>query len=145
MGKRIKPIGIVICVMAVLMAILSSCDKETVDEKILGTWTLTSDPSCTWTFLNETANWKAKKCVISVDTFKAITCYYEIENNTLKLNSNTSYHEPNIYVEDSYISIDDIAKEILHISGYIRIYEINDNYDRSNYNANISYEFRKLN
>lgn len=140
MGKRIKSIGNVICAMTALMLIVSSCDKETVHDKILGTWTLTSDPSCTWTFQN-------KKCFITVDTFYAI-CFYQIENNVLSLTGNVENSTFNI--EDTYLSVDDIDKNTLYLSGTVRLvdrifYLDGGSSIRDVYNVPISYEFRKSN
>ena len=148
MNNRIHPRGISICVMAALMVILSSCDKEKMAyDKIEGTWTLTSDPSCTWTFLNQKDYHGNRKCLISVDTFNAIECRYYIDNNTLKIwkNQTIDHDGPDVYVEDSYLSVDEISKNILHLSGNIRIYEITYEYHHVDHNTTISYEFRKSN
>ncbi len=150
MNKRIKIFGIAFCLTTVLAVLLSSCDKDNVlYNKIEGIWTLTSDPSCTWTFLKEELDidgtcFYDRNAVISVDTFKTLTCKYQIENNTLSFYGD-NYMEVGTHVGDSYLSIDCVDKDKLHISGNIRIYEITENHDRIDHNTTISYEFRKSN
>jgi len=162
---------VVVWLTATLMVSLSSCNKEkvTVDDMILGTWTLTSNPSCTWTFLRESGSnitygveWDGK-AFIFVDSFSyPITSYYHIDNNTLKLFSRENSYQvghnyladsdiSGPYIEDSFLSIDNISKDILQLSGNIRIYEMirldDHTFTRDNNNVvvPIFYEFRKSN
>lgn len=166
-----RKILVVVWLTAMLIVSLFSCDKEkdTVNDMILGTWTLTSNPSCTWTFLRGGGSnitygveWDGK-AFIFVDSFSnPITSYYHIENNTLKLFSRTNSYQVGSnywsdsdisgpYIEDSFLSIDNISKDILQLSGSIRIYEmirVDDHTfirDNNNVVVTISYEFRKSN
>lgn len=144
MFTRFKSIGVAACIMALLLALLSSCDKDKmVYNKIEGTWTLTSDPSCTWTFKEN------NDAIISVDSFKAIQCKYEIEKNTLHIYSPhfSSYNQIGTFFEDNYLSIDYLNKGMLSMSGIIRIYERTENtqYEALYFTIPISYEFRKSN
>lgn len=165
--KASKRIGIVFCMIVALVVILSSCDKKkSINDMILGTWTLTSNPSCTWTFLRGGGSIDGVsyygKAIISVDTFpNAMTCLYQLENNTLKLFESYEYELGTNYasyqnlvgfhVAESYLSVDDISKDMLHLSGNIQLYEMiqvkSNHYRRVDHNTivTVSYEFRKSN
>lgn len=160
---------IVIWLTATLIVSLSACDKEkeTVNDMILGTWTLTSNPLCTWTFLRGAGSYDGVEyegeAFIFVDTFSnPITSYYHIDNNTLKLFSCSNSHQLGInylwdsdisglHVAESFLGIDNISKDILQLSGNIHVYEMIRNSDGSYRRADygiivpISYEFRKSN
>lgn len=170
MVKVMKRVLVIVWLTATLIVALSTCNKEkvTVNDMILGTWTLTSDPSCTWTFLRGGGStdygveWDGKAFVF-IDTFSnPITNYYHIENNTLKLFSRTNSHQVGTnywsdsdisgpYIEDSFLCIDNISKDVLQLSGNIRIYEMirvdDHTFTRDNNNVvvPIFYEFRKSN
>lgn len=133
MKKRIKSIGIAVCMMAVLVVTFSSCSENT-DEKtyqlISGTWTLETNPLCKWTFAVTNNGWYY--CDIVVDTLRASGSSV-IVDNTLVLTLSGA---------QGTLSIDKISKKKLILSGTINFYHYDSGIRYDNY-VDIDYVFKK--
>ena len=139
-----RKIGVAVCLIALVTLFLSSCSKDTSEQKILGTWTLVDDPSCRWTFRHfdgeNVYDWARNQCSIVVDTIRA-SCLFAIDNNTLVLSANGS--SPSVY---GNLSIDEFSNKKLRISGTILFHYYDYDYtpaiEHNDY-VDIDYEFKK--
>lgn len=144
MFKSIKIIGIAVCIITGLAVILPSCSKEEMTyQKIKGTWYLTNDPACRWTFDKHD-----RLHINKLGPYHNLDCRYTIENNTLCLHL-IKATENGMRITGSNLSIDYIHKNNMRISGTIRLqeYEYHDDlYSLGNdEEVEINYEFQKSN
>lgn len=127
-----------------LSVIIVSCDKE--QEIIEGTWTLTTDTSCKWTFI-QSSNQLAYDGRLEINKFGAyrnISCHYKINANTLTVACISVDGNVNIHFNTAYLTIDDISRNRLCLSGTIRIEtRDNDYYLIDSYEENFVYAFTK--
>lgn len=157
--SRIKTIGFTVCLIAALVFVFSSCSKKKMTyKKIAGTWYWTSDPSCRWTF-DEYEGWGGGYLHINkLGAANKLTCRYKIRNNTLELFESTSGISENTIASsgntiiDTYLSIDHITKNSMHISGIIQSQYYDDvyyggvlHYSGDAEEIEINYKFKKSN
>lgn len=139
-------------IMVLLSVTIVSCDKQITHDEIEGTWVLTTDPSCRWTFVNPYGQGGDHAFLIinKLDTFRDIKGYYEIDANAIKIFSYyNSFHYSYIVYDDmqlklevTYLTVDHISKNKLCLSGTIRLVSTDSNRPYI-YEKDIVYEFTK--
>lgn len=135
--KRIKSIGIVICMMATLAVTLLSCSENTDEityQLISGTWTLESNPLCKWSFhvVRDLDVAYPGNCNITIDTIRT-SGSWRIDNNTLTLN---------LFGGNAVLGIDKISQKKLILSGTINFYHYDGGIRYDSY-VDIDYVFKK--
>ena len=126
MFKRVLQIVIVSGIMGTLFFLLPSCSKKTPNETIQGTWYLTDDPSCMWTFTyGKNPSVKINKICGTNKVYRNIRdCDYSINNNTLSLYNNSyynSYRGQGGHVINGNLIVDYRSHKRLLLSGTIQI------------------------
>lgn len=149
----VRKIGAVVCLIALVSLVLSSCSKEEMTyKKIAGTWTVGHDPSCRWTFDEyvEESSYAPYLHInnLSTDdtTYKSILLRYRINGNTLTIEPSSHGVLGN---NSSHLSIEHISNNRLRLSGTIIFAEryILDGVEMLDVidEIDINYEFQKSN
>lgn len=149
----VKKIGAVVCLIALVSLVLSSCSKEEMTyKKIEGTWTVGHDPSCRWTF-DEYVEGSLYSPCLQINNLRTEDTVYKSISLRYTINGNTLTVEPSGYSvlgnNTSYLSIDHISNNRLRLSGTIifanryvldnvQMLDVIDEID-------INYEFQKTN